>query len=173
MGRLRTLVIRLSLAIAAAAWAIFSFWLFSFSFSDSFFQYNLPSRLPPFLAAVFSALVIPVSGARQWLRVRQAATTRLRAWLAHAVATGVSLLPFVLAAAFLAKAPAPWKLSADDAMGLGIDFLMLLGMALISLLVVAVMLAITRPASALEEPPPNPSLRRCVETVTTNGAKQS
>lgn len=133
--------------LAALLWTGFAFWLFSFSFSDGFFRYSLASRLPPFLCAFLAALVIAWSGARQWLRARRGERARLRAWLVHAVTAGLSLVPLMLVAGLLARAPRAWKLSADDAMGVGISFLMLAGIAILSGVVLAVALALTRPAS--------------------------
>jgi hypothetical protein len=45
----------------------------------------------------------------------------------------------------LSRAPDPWHLSADDAMGVGIDWLLLLGLSLLSLPVVGVALLVGRP----------------------------
>jgi len=132
--------------VAALLWAAFAFWLFSFSFSDGFFRYSLASRLPPFLCAFLAALVIPWSGARQWLRARRGEVTRLRAWLVHAVTAALSLAPLMLVAALLARVRGPWKLSADDAMGVGISFLMLAAIALLSGAILALALALTRTA---------------------------
>ena len=52
----------------------------------------------------------------------------------------------MLVAALLARVPGPWKLSADDAMGVGISFLMLVAMAIVSGLVLALALAFARTA---------------------------
>lgn len=156
MSGIRALAARTSVAIAALAWALFCIWLFSFSFSDRFFEYNLPSRLPPFLAAVASAMAIPVSGVRQWLRARHGKVTRLRAWMTHVIASAASMLPFVLVVAIGSKAPTPWRPSADDAMGLGIDFVMLIGIGLVSLLLCGLALAATRGAADNEISRPSP-----------------
>lgn len=144
MSKLSAVMTRICVVLVALAWTGFAIWLFSFSFSDHYFKYSLPSRLPPFLAALFSALVIPVSGARQFLRVRRAQATRVQAWFTHAVVTALSVLPLMLTSALLSRAPEPWKLSGDDAMGVGIDILMLFGIALLSLVVLAVLLVSLR-----------------------------
>jgi hypothetical protein len=142
--------LRITLRVAPGAalllWNAFAFWLFSFSFSSGFFEYNLRSRLPTFLAAFFAAVAIPLSAAVQWRRARRTATTRLGAGFAHAIVTALSIAPLTLASAILSRAPSPWRLEADDAMGVGIDFMMLLGIALTSLIVLAVTLAFTRPS---------------------------
>ena len=139
---------RCGLAIALLAWSAFAFWLFSFSYSDGYFRYSLASRLPLFLVAFAAAVAIPCSAAWQWLRARRARTTRLRAWLAHVIACALALVPFFLVTAVLVRLPSRWRLSADDAMGAGIDFLMLLALAIASGVVLAVALALTRPPSS-------------------------
>ena len=124
------------------SWAAFSFWLFSFSYSSSFFQYNLPSRLPPFAAAVLGALALPISAACQWRRVRRRTARPLRAWLSHCLWAAASVVPLLVVAALVAHAPGPWRSSADDAMGTGIDFLLLVGMAIASAVLLGVALVI-------------------------------
>jgi hypothetical protein len=47
-------------AVAFAGWVVLAFWAFSLSSSSSFFEYNLPSRLPPFLAAFAAAVALPI-----------------------------------------------------------------------------------------------------------------
>lgn len=124
---------------------MFAFRVFSFGFSDSFFEYNLHSRLPPFLAAWLAAVAIAISGFAQWRQVRSGRTSAMRAWWFHVLAAAASLVPLLAVAAILHRAPPPWHLSADDAMGVGIDWLMLVGFALLSLVVEAVVLALARP----------------------------
>lgn len=141
MSKLSAVMTRICVALAALVWTGFAVWLFSFSFSDHYFKYSLPSRLPPFLAALFSALVIPVSGARQFLHVQHARATRVQAWFTHAVVTALSVLPLMLTSALLSRAPEPWKISGDDAMGVGIDFLFLLAIAILSIFLLTVALA--------------------------------
>lgn len=143
MTQSQSVMTRICVILAALAWTGFAIWLFGFSFSDHYFEYSLPSRLPPFLAALFSALVIPVSGARQFLHVRRTQTTRVQAWFTHAIVTALSILPLMLTSALLSRAPEPWKLSGDDAMGVGIDFLFLSAIAIFSILLLTVALAFT------------------------------
>jgi len=40
--------------VALTAWSAFAFWAFSLSYSTAFFQYDLASRLPPFIAASYN-----------------------------------------------------------------------------------------------------------------------
>lgn len=136
----RAFAIRGILGAGLVAWAAFAFWLFSYSFSSSFFRYNQPSRLPPFIAACLGAIVIPVSGFVQWRRVRRRSASPLAAALFHVAVSTVALGPLVIVAAILAHAPEPWHPSADDAMGVGIDFLILVGIALTSVIVMSIVL---------------------------------
>ena len=136
---------RAGLAIALLAWTAFAFWLFSFAFSDGYFRFSLHSRLPVFLAAFAAGVAIPCSAAWQWHRAREGRTTRLRAWLGHALGCVLCLAPFVAVTATLSRLPSPWRLSGDDAMGAGIDFLMLVALAIASGVLLAGALVLTRP----------------------------
>lgn len=113
------------------SWVGLSFWLFGLNYSSSFFHYNLPSRLPPFIAACLGALALPTSAFWQWSRVRRGARP-LRAWFVHSFWAAASVVPLVAVAAAAMRAPSPWRPSADDAMGTGIDFLLLVGLAVAS-----------------------------------------
>ena len=134
------LLSQLAVIAVLLAWTGLAFWAFSFSYSSSFFQYSRPSRLPPFVAALL-AVLIPISGVRQWRRVRLGKTSALRAWIAHALAAAASLAPLALVAAILARAPDPWRLSGDDAMGVGLNFLGLAALGVASALILGVALA--------------------------------
>ena len=142
MSRPWRLALGIGLAVALLGWAAFVFWTFSYSFSSSFFRYNQPARFAPFLAAWLGAMVFPVSAVHQWLRVLRAATSRLRAWLTHVAVSALALLPLVAVASVLRVLPAPWKPPADDAMGIGIDFLLLqaMGLGWVVLLTLALLL---------------------------------
>ena len=148
MASTRDLARRAGLVAALLAWSAFAFWVFSFAFSDHFFRYNLHSRLPAFVAAFVAAVAIPCSAAWQWRRACTGRTTRLWAWLAHAGGCALCLAPFVVVTATLSRLPSPWRLSADDAMGAGIDFLMLLALAIVSGILLAGALAFTRPRAS-------------------------
>lgn len=139
---------RAGLAVALVAWSAFAFWVFSFAFSDNYFRYSLASRLPVFVAAFAAAVAIPCSAAWQWHRARAGRTTRLRAWLGHAVGSTLCLVPFVAVTSILKRLPSRWRLSADDGMGAGIDFLMLLALAIGFGVLLAVALAFTRPRTS-------------------------
>jgi hypothetical protein len=129
--------VRLTVAAAVVGWMAFWFWAFSFAFSDSFFQYNRHSRIPPFLAVWLASGLIPWCAWLQW----RARRSLLRTVLYQVAAVGFSLsLPFLVTGT-LHHAPEPWHLSGDDAMGVGIDLLILCGLGLTSVAVLGVGLA--------------------------------
>jgi len=122
-------------------WTAFWFWAFSYSYSSSFFAYNRHTRITTFVAALITAVLIPVSASIQW-RGAIRGRNGFVAFGLHALscAAAMSLLPLV--SGFLRRAERPWHLEADDAMGVGIDFLMLLGIAIASGVVLAIALVI-------------------------------
>lgn len=139
-------MVRAILLVTYLAWAAFAFWVFSWSSSASFFEHDPWGRLPPFFAAYLAALVLPLSVWWQRRAVVVHARRPLVAWLLHAVVAAVSLVPLAVVAGLMARAPEPFRVSADDSMGLGIDWLVLLGMAIASSVVLAIALVIRRPA---------------------------
>jgi F0F1-type ATP synthase membrane subunit c/vacuolar-type H+-ATPase subunit K len=126
-------VARLAVWAAGAMWMAFWFWAFSFAYSDSFFAYDRHSRLPVFAAALLGAGGILGSAVAQWRAVRSVVGACLR----HAVGVAASLCPLVAVSALQRQAGPPWRPSADDAMGVGIDFLLLMGAGIASLAVLA------------------------------------
>ena len=126
-------------------WAAFWFWAFSFAYSDSFFLYNRYSRIPILVAAVAAAILIPISALHQWKRHAKEGRGRMRAVLTHAAACFIILgAPFTVSWA-LSKAPRPWRPSADDAMGAGIDLLLLLAIAALSIAALGIAVKVSRP----------------------------
>lgn len=121
----------------ALGWLGFWFWVFSFASSDSFFQYNLCSRLPVFAAALFGAAAVPVSAYLAWKRH----PSILGAFAVHVAGLVAALSPLALVSYTLSRVSGPCHLEADDAMGTGIGFLILIGMSMVSLL--ALLLACT------------------------------
>jgi hypothetical protein len=118
-------------------WTAFWFWAFSFAYSDGFFLYNRHARLPTFVAALVAAVAIPVSLVAQWDRFARRARGPVAALLAHA---GCCLLALALAwGSFLvlSRARPPWRLEADDALGVGIDLGILLVVGCFSLALLA------------------------------------
>jgi hypothetical protein len=116
----------------------FWFWAFSLAYSDSFFAYNRHSRLPVLAAGLLGAGTIFVSAVAQWRARRSAAAACLR----HVGAVVFSLCPLLAMSALLSRAAPPWRPSADDAMGTGIDLLLLVGAGVATLVVLAVGLAL-------------------------------
>jgi hypothetical protein len=129
--------------IALFLWTAVAFWVFSFSFSSSFFEYSLPSRLPPFLAALAGAVALPISAYWQWARARRGAS-RLGAWLAHVACGALCLVPLAVTSAVMARLPSPFRLSGDDAMGVGITFLFLALAAVVSAVVLGMLMIVRR-----------------------------
>lgn len=131
---------RAAVLATALAWMAFWFWTFSYSYSSSFFVYNRHSRLPVFGAALFAAAAILVSAWRQWSSRRSILVACVR----HAVWSALALSPFVVVSGVLMRAPHPWRPSADDAMGTGIDFMILCALAIVSVLLLALALSVRR-----------------------------
>ena len=135
---------KLILGVAGCAWLAFWFWAFSLAYSDGFFLYNRHARLPTFAAALLCACVIPLSTLRQWHRVGRDQRGALAALLAHGLTSLLALaVPFSLTL-LLSRAHRPWRLEADDAMGVGIDNAVLLIMAALSVVILATALAARR-----------------------------
>jgi len=112
-----------ALLALAVVWTVLWFWTFSLAYSRSFFAYDRHSRIPVFVAALMGALGIFASAAWQWRSRRSPWAACLR----HVGSVVLSLCPLVATSALLHRAPPPWRPSADDAMGIGIDFLLLVG----------------------------------------------
>lgn len=123
---------------AGLGWTGFWFWAFSFGFTDSFFVYNRHSRIPPLIAATLAAAGIFASFIVQWRR----SGSILGASLRHVAYVVVAMVPFLLLPALLKYAPRPWRPSADDAMGIGIDFLVLTALAMASAVLLPAALAV-------------------------------
>ena len=124
--------------IAGVTWIACWFWAFSFAYSDSFFLYNRHSRLPAFFAAWLGSGLIFASACFQWTSRRPI----LAACLWHSVGVVASVCPLLIVSAVLARAPVPWRLSGDDALGVGIDFMVLCALGVASVVLLAVGLAL-------------------------------
>lgn len=138
---------RVVLPAGLLLWLGFWFWAFSFGYSDSFFHYDLCSRLTVFAAALFGAAAVPVSGYLAWRRH----PSLPGALGAHAVGLVLALGPIVLAPFVLSRLPGSCRLEADDAMGAGFDLLFLLGLGATSLVVLLVAAAIRGRARSRRE----------------------
>ncbi|MFZ0792004.1 MAG: hypothetical protein WAM94_20515 [Chromatiaceae bacterium] len=147
------------------AWIGFWAWAFSCAFSDSFFAYNLHARLPTFLAALLCVSVIPVSAVVAWRQVTQAKRRPVTALAIHLLTT-IAALAVPLAVTYaLARAPRPWRLEADDAMGVGIDNAALLLVATASVVVLTIVLAVRHARKQIVRPSEaNSRLQRSART---------
>ncbi len=120
-------VLRWALALAYLGWLGFWFWAFSFAYSDSFFRYNLATRLPVLLLALGAVAVPPWSAWMVLRKARSGTWSKAAAWAIHLVVTALPLAAFwglVTAAVLVARAFGRNAFSADDAMGVGIDFML-------------------------------------------------
>lgn len=128
-----------------AAWTAFWFWAFSFRYSSSFFHYHQGSRIPFFAAALLAVVIAPWSAVRQWQHVNRARRSRATALLWHVgTVIGAAAVPAIVAAGV--RAVSPQTLSGDEAMGVGIDMLSVLGVAGLTVIVLSVALVVPRRA---------------------------
>jgi ABC-type xylose transport system permease subunit len=127
-----------------ACWAGFWFWAFSFSYSDGFFLYDRYSRIPIFITALIAAILIPVSAIVQWHRYEKSKHSGVQSFWVHTATCFAMVLVFFAVFWVLAKAPSPWRLEADDAMGAGIDLVLLVLVAILSIAVFGIALAVKR-----------------------------
>jgi len=139
---------RALLLVAAVAWAGFWAWAFGFAYSENFFAWNRHARWTGYVAVWSASLLLPGSALRQWGVFRRGARSAAKAFGRHLVAS-LAVLAAVAAVLYaLARAPAPWHLEADDAMGFGIDFVGLLAIAIAATLVLGVGLGVSRARAA-------------------------
>jgi len=144
---------RAALISAGIVWFGVWFWAFSLAYSG-FFAFQLRSRIPTFLAALVAVHLIPGNAIREWAAVRHGRRGRGIA-LAREVAVAVSALVLVFATAWiLGKAPAPWRLEANDAMGVGIDLAALAIVVVATEVVLGVMLFDWPGGRGVEHEPP-------------------
>ena len=120
--------------LAAAAWVTSWVWLFAFSYTHSYFNYNLCSRVPVFAAALIGAILVPAGAFLVWRRCVSVPAVVI----GQVGVSFVSLLPLAATAGLVSRVSGPCHLSGDDAMGAGIDFLMLSGAAAASIVVLAI-----------------------------------
>lgn len=106
-------------------WVGLWFWAFSFGYSDSYFRYDPWVRLPVLGAAVWGAAALPVAAHLAWRSRR----SLLRSLAVYGGGVGSALIPLGLTSFVLSRSRGRWHLQADDAMGAGIDFLILVGLS--------------------------------------------
>jgi hypothetical protein len=133
---MRKAVARLGWGLWVALWT----WAFAFSYSDSYFRYSPCTRIPVFAAALLGAIAMPASALRLWRRSGPAWALALR----QAGASLVALLPVMATSFVLSRAPGACRLSGDDAMGVGIDILVLGALALVTTVVLGLAVAARR-----------------------------
>jgi hypothetical protein len=123
-------MLRPALFVAFLAWMAIWFWAFSLAYSSSFFQYDLGTRLPFLFLSLLAVAVPPPSSywvVSRTIRMKSSAT---RAGLINLV---VSALPLLLFSAvyflwvYLFQGPGRVAFEADEAMAIGIDFALCMG----------------------------------------------
>ena len=120
-------LLRWALALAYLAWLAFWFWAFSFAYSDSFFDYNRWTRVPALLLALGAVAVPPLSAWTVLRKTHGGSWSKVTAWTVNLALTGLPLAVFwglMAAAVLIARAFGRNAFSADDAMGVGIDFML-------------------------------------------------
>ena len=128
-------MIRALLLTVFVAWVAGWFWVFSFAYSDSFFEYHLETRLPFLLLALLAVSVPPLSGFAVLKRFLAAKLPAVRARLVHLFVTSLPIALFwAVYAAWVALARGFGRLAfeADEAMGIGIDFAICIGVVAVA-----------------------------------------
>jgi len=126
--------------LASVLWLALCVWMFAFSYSDSYFKYSHCSRIAVFAAALIGSAAIPAGAILVWRRFNSA----LSRSLAQAGVSLLALFPLAATSFLLSRIRGACHLSGDDAMGVGINFLLLTGIAAISVVGLAIA-AIVRP----------------------------
>lgn len=119
--------------LAGVLWVALWVWLLAFAYSTSYFEYSLCSRAPVFAAALLASITIPVGALILWRRLDSVSGLVI----GQAAVSVLSLLPLGLTSYVLARLSGPCHLSGDDAMGAGIDFILLCGTAAVSVCMLA------------------------------------
>jgi hypothetical protein len=131
--------VRALLLVLYAVWMAFWFWFFSFQYGSGFFQYHLDTRLPFLALSLLAVAVAPLSGYFFISCVGRGAMGIGRASLFHVLASTAPLGLFgCVSAVWMAVASYGGRpaFEADEAMGIGIDFMVCVGVVLLSYLVV-------------------------------------
>ncbi len=132
---------KLKLLLFALLWIVFLtwmagwFWAFSFAYSDRFFRYNLGSRLPFLLPALLAVALPPLSGWAVLRRFFRRTLSALKASLVHLIVTIVPLALYWAVYGFTvvrAKSSDRIAFEADEAMGIGIDFALCIGVFVVA-----------------------------------------
>jgi hypothetical protein len=137
---------RALLLVLFAVWVAVWFWFFSFQYSPGFFQYHLDTRLPFLALSLLAVVVAPLSGYFFISRTVRGVLNASRAALFHALVSAAPLgLFWCVSAAWVAVARHGGRLAfeADEAMGRGIDFMVCVGVVLLSYFVVGAVLLVS------------------------------
>jgi len=126
--------------VAGTLWVSFCVWMFAFSYSDSYFEYSHCSRIPVFAAAMLGSAALPVGA----FAVLHRFPSALGVIIGQLGVSALSLVPLAATNFVLSRIPGACHLSGDDAMGAGINFLLLTAIAGISVAGVA-LAAMVRP----------------------------
>ena len=120
--------------LVGGLWLSFCVWMFAFSYSDSYFSYSHCSRIPVFAAALVGSAAIPSGAILVWRQFNNVVALII----AQVGVSSLALLPLAATTFLLSRVPGPCHLSGDDAIGAGIDFLLLTGIAALSVAGVAI-----------------------------------
>ena len=129
------------LALGFALWVVAWFWFFSFQYSSGFFRYHLDTRLPFLALSILVVIVAPLSGywwLKQFLRYRIGG---VRAVVYHALVSAAPLALFGCVHASwlsLANRTGRTAFEADEAMGIGINFIVCTNVVLLSYVLVGI-----------------------------------
>lgn len=119
-------IIRILLVVAFIGWMVGWSQALGFSFSSSFFRYHSGSRLPILVMALLAVAVPPLSGYWAVTRTIRKEIGAIKACFINLVISG---LPLVISWSVLtlwimiARRAGKLAFEADDAMGIGIQFL--------------------------------------------------
>lgn len=123
-------MLRPALFIAFLAWMAIWFWAFSFAYSSNFFQYHLGTRLPFLFLSLLAVAVPPLSSYWVLSRTIRMKSSATRAGLVNLVISALPLLLFLgvyFLWVFLFQGPGRVAFEADEAMAIGIDFALCVG----------------------------------------------
>jgi hypothetical protein len=150
-------IIQILLLLTYAVWLVACYWLFSFQYSPGFFRYHLGTRLPFLALSLLVVVVAPISGYWAISRVLLGRISVVRAALRHVCVSAAPVALFFGVSVVwkaLSRRSGRLMIEADEAMGIGIDFMVCIGVVLLSYIIVGgalVFLRITRRKKRPEE----------------------
>jgi hypothetical protein len=132
-------IVQILLLLGYAVWLAACFWLFSFQYSSSFFRYHLDTRLPFLALSLLVVVVAPLSGYWAISRVLRGRSSVVGAALRHALVSAAPVALFFGVSVVwkaLSRHSRSLMIEADEAMGIGIDFMICIGVVLLSYFIV-------------------------------------